>query len=572
MEGSAFALSAGTVEVARMAVNVLADIVSIFVREANQRFVDMTRALDALDLDFADAAALDALMRHFHGFAGVGGVDGFDLINILGDRGECACRHLLGAGIAPAAEHVRRWRSTVDVMRGEIEKMQRDTAAAQPVSIAPRRVRRIYDVLIVDADPLIHARLTVRLHEQGFNVSFAYSRADAMECLMVQRPHALIIDVALPDGSGYDVIERLRNIQGREQRREEGRDNTAVLIVSEHGAFLDRVAAIRAGADDSVDKTADCDRLARRLRELVQSRDESVARILSVEDDLAQAAYLRSVLEGAGYDVRTCADPRTFESDLTGFAPDLILMDILLPEVSGYELARVARQECQTTPILFLTTEGQFHTRIQSMRSGGDDHMVKPVEPNVLLSAVEARIERARQIRQFLDRDNLTGLLNRAAFLRRLQARIRRADDREAALVMLDVDRFKLLNDHHGHAFGDQVLCRLATFLGTHVRLSDSVCRYGGEEFTMLIDDVSESDAVRLLDRLRDDFASIAHLAPGGKTVFATFSAGVTTLPADVSGIARSLESADAAMYRAKGEGRNRVVGVAPRFPARISA
>jgi CheY-like chemotaxis protein len=282
MEGSAFALSAGIVEAARMTVNVLADIVSIFVREANQRFVDMTRALDALDLGLADAAALDALMRHFHGFAGVGGVDGFDLINILGDRGECACRQLLGGGIAPTAEDVRRWRSTLDVMRGEIEKMQCEAAAAQPVSIVPRRVRRIYDVLIVDADPLIHARLTVRLHEQGFNVSFAYSRADALECLMVQRPHALIIDIALPDGSGYDVIERLRNMQRREQRREEGRDHTAVLIVSGHAAFLDRVEAICAGADDSVDKTEDCERLARRLRALVQSRDESVARILSV--------------------------------------------------------------------------------------------------------------------------------------------------------------------------------------------------------------------------------------------------------------------------------------------------
>ncbi|HKR64917.1 MAG TPA: response regulator [Thermoanaerobaculia bacterium] len=544
----------------------LANIVSIFVREANQRIAVMTHALDALDADASDTTALQELMRRFHSFAGVGGLDGFEVINSLGARGESDCRRVLDAGNTPSAEQLRRWRSVVDIMKGEVEEMMRGVASLPEHSAAVPPSRRVYDVLLVEDDPEVRTLLSERLFAEGFNVNVAETRTEAMECLMVQRPHALIVDISLPDGSGYDVIERLRAVQGPE--------NVAVLIISRLGAFHDRVDGIRCGADGYFAKPLDYDRVVRRLRALVQSRDETVARILSVEDDPDQAAYLRAVLEHAGYDVRTCSDPRNFESDMTSFAPDLILMDILLPGVSGYELARYARQieECQTTPILFLSTEGQLHTRIQSMRSGGDDHIVKPVAPNLLLAAVETRIDRARQIRQFLDRDNLTGLLNRSAFLRRVQSHIRRGESAPAALVMLDVDCFKTINDSHGHAFGDHVLSRLGTFLRTHVRATDSVCRYGGEEFTMLIDDVTEEEAMRLLDRLREEFASVAHVTPLGKTIYATFSAGVTSLPKQVSAMPRSIEAADAAMYRAKAEGRNRVCGAMPPFPTRISA
>jgi diguanylate cyclase (GGDEF)-like protein len=543
------------------------DLVTIFAQEASERFADMMCALAALDADPGDAQALGTLMLRFHTFAGMSGLDGYEIINTLGSRGEGDCRRMIAGGHPPTPDQLHRWRAIIGVMQAETEDMKRCTPSSPtaPVEVHPV-APRIYDVLIVDDDHESRTELSERLEEEGFNVNVALTRAEAMQCLEVQRPHALIVEASLPDGLGYDVIERLRAIQDN--------NNPAVFIVSHGGAFLDRVEAIRSGADGVFSKPLDCDRLVHRLRLVVQSRDAAVARILSVEDDPDQAAYLRTVLEGAGCAVRTCSDPSRFEAELASFVPDLILMDILLPEVSGYELARVARlsDEHQTTPILFLTTQGQLQTRIQSMRSGGDDHIVKPVAPKLLVAAVESRIERARQIRQFLDRDNLTGLLNRGAFLRRMNARIRSTSDRPAALVMLDVDRFKLVNDHHGHAFGDQVLSSLGTFLRKHVRLSDSVCRYGGEEFTLLIDEVSEEEAIRLIDRLRQEFASIRHITPAGKTIFVTFSAGVAPLPRSVAEAPHALEAADAASYRAKAEGRNRVCGTEQRYPARISA
>lgn len=523
----------------------------------------MTEALATLEGNPAHARAATTLMRRFHSFAGVSGLEGLEMITSLGSRGELEVRRLLAEGIPAGADHLRRWRSMLEIMKAEVEERHHAPAIPQQIVNA---ARRIYDVLLVDDDPEVHRALGETLQDEGFNVNSAYSRSEAMECLMVNRPHALIVEASLSDGLGCDVIDRLRSLQACE--------SPAVVIVSRREEELDRAEAVHLGADAYFSKPLDFERLASRLRALVQERDESVARILSVEDDLDQAAYLREVLESAGYDVRSCGNPREFESHLVDFAPDLILMDILLPEVSGYELARIARHndEYRTTPILFLTTEGQLHTRIESMRSGGDDHIVKPVSPNLLLAAVETRIERARQIRRTLDHDNLTGLLNRGAFLRRLKERITRSDGTPAALAILDVDRFKEINDTHGHAFGDQVLSRLSSFLRMRVRMSDSVGRYGGEEFTMLINDATEQEAAQLIDRLRAEFAAMTHTSGSGRTVFATFSAGVVTMPKDVDAIARALEAADTALYRAKAEGRNRVCRATPRFPARISA
>jgi diguanylate cyclase (GGDEF)-like protein len=429
----------------------MAELISLFRSESTQRLADMAAALELLEADPANTAALETLARRFHSFAGVG-LEGLEVITTLGGRGEIDCRRFLSEGKTAAAEQLRKWRSLMDVLRLEVDNAEASVAieAAPPATPA----RRIYEV--------------------------------------------------------------------------------------------------------SADEEA--------------AGGATIARILSVEDDVDQAAYLRGVLESGGYEVRSCGDPHAFESDLLDFAPDLILMDILLPEVSGYELARIARQndEHQTTPILFLTTQGQLHTRIQSMRSGGDDHIVKPVSPTLLLAAVESRVERARQIRRFLDHDNLTGLLNRAAFMRKVKARIRRGGDRPASLVILDVDRFKRINDTYGHGQGDQVLSRLATFLRARVRTTDSVCRYGGEEFTMLIDDATELDALHLVDRLREEYASTLD-SSSGTAIRTTFSGGVVALPHEMNGIARALEAADAALYRAKAEGRNRVYQ-ATRYPVRISA
>lgn len=528
----------------------IGSIIATFVRESEVRLAEAELFLGKLDRNPEDADSLREVMRRFHGFAGVGGIDGFELINSAGKRGEVECRQRMKAGEAVAPEQIRRWRALFAFIDAEVCAMHRSTfrlSLVEPEEETThdgRAARKTYDVLLVEEDVEVHAALGARLSGEGFNVRSAFTRDEALTSMAISLPHAMIIS----DASGYDVITKLR----------EERENAPVFIVSAREQFCDKVEAIRCGADAWFGKPLDVDAVIRRLRSLVESRDDRVARVLSVEDDPAQSEFLKAVLESAGYEVRSCLDPKDFEHDLVTFAPNLILMDILLPGVSGYELARFARQldEHHTTPIVFLTSEREMHTRIEAMRSGGDDHIEKPVAPNLLLAAVEARMQRARQIRHFLDRDSLTGLLNRGAFQRRVGNAMRNGD---GAIVLIDVDYFKRVNDTHGHAFGDHVLTRLASFLGAHVRVSDPVSRYGGEEFAMFVEDVTEEEAMRLAERLRDEFASISHTTPDGSQVHCSFSAGVAISVRRSGSLHAAMIAADEALYRAKAEGRNRV-------------
>jgi diguanylate cyclase (GGDEF)-like protein len=327
------------------------------------------------------------------------------------------------------------------------------------------------------------------------------------------------------------------------------------------------VEAIHCGADGHFTKPIDVLALVRRLRFLLEREGAEPPRILSVDDDPQQAAFLRTVLTSAGHEFRAIDDPARLEAELAAFRPDLVLMDVLLPGVSGYDLVRSLRQDERhaTLPVIVLTTQGELDARIEAARAGGDEHLVKPVSPALLLSTVAARVERGRFLRLLVERDGLTGLLTHTTLLERARgvvAKKRRDPDRQASWVMIDLDRFKAVNDDHGHPTGDQVLVRLAGLLRARLRQADVVGRYGGEEFAVVLEDLTAEEAARLVERLRADFAGIEHRSREGASFRVTFSAGLAGLE-DGESVSAWVDAADRALYAAKEGGRNRVV-VAP--------
>jgi diguanylate cyclase (GGDEF)-like protein len=176
-------------------------------------------------------------------------------------------------------------------------------------------------------------------------------------------------------------------------------------------------------------------------------------------------------------------------------------------------------------------------------------------------------VERARFLKSLLERDGLTRLLTHTACQERAKALVaerQRHPGRPAAWVMVDLDHFKMINDRHGHPTGDKVLTSLAALLRRRLRQSDTVARYGGEEFVILLEDLDEPQALRLVSRLLGEFSALQHSGPDGAKFHATFSAGVAMLDlvADPDATAeRWKQAADDALYRAKAAGRNRVTG-----------
>jgi diguanylate cyclase (GGDEF)-like protein len=534
---------------------VFAELRVLFVREAPARLDEIERALDLLARDPADTKTLRELMRSFHGFAGTGGTYDLPELTTVGRAGELSCGEVLARGAAPGADDLLRWRAVLASLRAALAKGPGEEPSG-PAPVVPAPPRRPAAILVVDDDPAIRAFLVRRIEQEGLAARGVASKAEALKVLEHRLPAGLIVDIGLPDGSGYELVSAVR--------ARPGGDGPAIMIVSALAGFLDKVEALHCGADGFFEKPVDWDLLVRRLVDLLDRNRPEPGRVLVVEDDPHQTSFLRTVLASAGYEVRVCDDPHRFDGDLSSFRPDLVLIDIVLPGIRGYDLARFLRQDERyaTLPIIFLTTEGQVEARIETARAGGDDHLTKPIEPALLLTTVAARMERARVLKSLLGRDGLTRLLNQASFLERAAAalaRRRRDRHRATAWVMIDVDHFKTVNDRYGHPAGDRVLSALATLLRGRLRESDTVGRYGGEEFAVLLDDLDEADALRLLRRLLAEFAAQTHQAPGGATFHVTFSAGIAMLDATNMDLDAWRQAADSALYAAKAAGRNRV-------------
>jgi len=540
----------------------LAELRVLYLREAGARLGELDRWLDALERDGADARALGELRRGFHSFAGSGATYGLPAVSSLGLDAERRCTSV-GAGPAVASD-LRAWRETVAGLRSEIESAapaasppapSTAPSAAAPAAVAP-------SVLVVESDSKDRPALVRGLELDGFTVTAAATLAQARSALAGRLPDAVIVDVGPDEASGFALIESLR--------AKPGGDRPVVFVVSPHGGVLDRVEAIHCGADGHFTRPVDVAAVVRRMRFLLDRERAEAPRILSVEDDSHQEAFLRTVLSSAGYEFRAVAEPARLEAELASFRPDIVLMDVMLPGVSGYDLVRSLRQDERyaTVPVIVLTTRGEMEARIQATQAGGDEHLVKPVSPALLLSTVAARVERGRFLRTLVERDGLTGLLTHTALLERARVSVskkRRDPRRQWTWIMIDLDRFKAVNDRYGHPTGDVVLGRLAGLLRARLRQADVVGRYGGEEFAVVLEDLSGADAVRLLERLRADFAAIEHRPrEGGEPFHVTLSAGLATLD-EGEDLSSWVQAADRALYEAKEAGRDRVVVATPR-------
>jgi diguanylate cyclase (GGDEF)-like protein len=325
--------------------------------------------------------------------------------------------------------------------------------------------------------------------------------------------------------------------------------------------------AIRAGGVAFFSRPVDIIGLIDKLDEQDISEVSDPYRVLVVEDQAPVANYYQMVLKMAGMDVRVVIDSTTVLQQLVEFHPDLVLMDLYMPQVSGAEVAMLIRQidDFVSIPIVFLSSEDDFSKHIEMMSLGSDDFLTKPIKASHLVALVKSRLERLKTLRSYMVRDSLTGLLNHTSFRGILTQEINRCNRQQArlALAMLDVDRFKQVNDTYGHAAGDSVLKGLSRLLRQRLRKSDIIGRYGGEEFVALMLDATPEQAHKIMDELRIHFSEMEFRPVPDRLLYVTFSCGIATYPQFPTAKQLS-DAADAAMYQAKAAGRNRIVIAQP--------
>lgn len=427
-----------------------------------------------------------------------------------------------------------------------------------PVPTAGRSVQdsRATRLVYLVEDDMFQARTLVsQIGCFGYGVRVFLSLAELRDALGETIPDVILMDISFPEGkmAGTDAIADMRRTLI---------PDVPVLFISVNDDPLCRLQAVRAGGAAYFTKPMDTGVLIDTLDRLLFQRDPEPGRILIVDDSHVEANVYAMYLTRAGMRASIVTEPMKALASLKEFNPELILMDVYMPDCSGMELARVIRQmEAYIgVPIVFLSSETDRDRQLEAVGLGGDDFLVKPIKPAHLVASVASRVERYRKLRALMLHDGLTGLLNHATTKERLIQEIERArrQNTPLSLAILDLDHFKSVNDGYGHPAGDRVIRSLAQLLTRRLRASDIAGRYGGEEFVGIFPNATPADAVALMEEIRTCFEHIRHRA-GDREFSVTFSCGVSSFPAQRSSAAL-IEAADQALYAAKAGGRNRVV------------
>ena len=302
--------------------------------------------------------------------------------------------------------------------------------------------------------------------------------------------------------------------------------------------------------------------------------------ILLVDDDRANIQALREGLGPESYRFLEACDGPSALSVVRDAAPDLVLMDVEMPGLGGVEVCRIlksSQKQFGFVPVILMTARGP-EGKIEGLELGADDYLVKPIEVAELRARVKSMLrlkasndalqDSNRQLealneklRELSTTDALTGLHNRLSFNQRFDYEFNRARRYRSSLavVMMDLDHFKKVNDEHGHPFGDLVLRGVAQALRRELRDVDTLARYGGEEIVAILPETSHRDAEGVAERLRKGVEA-ERFEVDGRRVPVTVSLGVALYPSRVvESAADLLKLADEALYRAKEGGRNRV-------------
>ena len=370
--------------------------------------------------------------------------------------------------------------------------------------------------------------------------------------------HAVEPKILVLEAGSTTLLNTCNNIQSLRARFATG----TLITHNLHSDFSSIKAALRAGADHCFGFATPPAEILGKLIELCSQEEEAPFRVLVVEDSLTASMSIQRTLKQSGIESHAVTNPVEILNGLRSFQPDLVLMDMFMPQCTGVEATRVIRQhpEFLSTPIIYLSGEGDMGLQVDALRLGGEYFLTKPFNPVFLNAVIKSKIERYRALRRSMQHDGLTGLLNHRAIKDRLVTAIHLAARNNSLLsvAMIDIDHFKHVNDKYGHPMGDQVIRGLAWLLKQRLRKSDLIGRYGGEEFLVVLPDSDTSQARDILDRIRRDFSSIKH-AMSDTSFEASFSTGVSGYPA-ITCAESLIKDADAALYDAKQRGRNTVV------------
>ncbi|MGB3808865.1 MAG: PleD family two-component system response regulator [Parvibaculum sp.] len=451
-------------------------------------------------------------------------------------------------------------------------------------------------VLIVDDVPANLKLLDAKLTAEYFGVLKASSGPEAIEIATSQLPDIILLDVMMPGMDGFEVCRRLKAAPATE--------HIPIVMVTALDQPKDRVQGLEAGADDFLTKPVNDLALFARVKSLVRLKmvtDElrmreatgqrigalvgtSTERMLMSEPGRAliiddRPTSLKRMSEALSLEhtviVAETVDEMMQLASIGAY--DLLIVSLTLQEFDGLRLCSQLRslEATRQTPLLAIVEEGDTPRLVRALDMGVNDYLVRPVDRNELVARCRTQLRRKRYQDYLRDKfqqglelaitDSLTGLYNRRYMESHLAALVEEGVNggKPVSLLIFDIDYFKSVNDNYGHPAGDAVLKEFAQRISQNVRGVDLACRLGGEEFVVVMPDTDLSYALMVAERLRQKVAEVPFHVEPTVSISVTVSIGIGVSEGTADCAAKLLERADAALYKAKREGRNRVVAEA---------
>jgi len=509
--------------------------------------------------NLSDISNLHTLYVNFHKLAGSGATFGFSALSNIArslenlikenveketnlERAQFAQINTLLESLREAATHPERVESV----------MESNTLSSIDINFQNQHDTK--DIYLLSSDDAFSSSFAKQVSAYGYEVSIFDSFEKFKTVFQQTTPIVSVLDIQFLDDQ--DSKTKFSEMNAAQD------GNIPVIILSKSGDIQTRLNAVRAGALGFFTLPVDINSLIDKLDSLVVFRETEPYRILIIDDSTYLSSHYALILEQVGMETRVVNNPLDILEHLESFNPELILLDLHMPECDGAELANVIRQleSFITVPIVYLSGETDLVKQIDAMTIGGDEFLTKPIGPVFLLSTVTNRVRRSRVLRSLMVRDSLTGLLNHTRIKEMLVIEMDRARRRKSSMcyVMIDIDNFKTVNNQFGHPVGDLVIKHLSSLLSQRIRKTDIIGRYGGEEFAVILIDADQTEALRIMNEIKETFANISHTADG-IDFNVTLSSGIASFPTmqDPGSIN---DAADKALYKAKNDGRNRVV------------